>query len=84
MSPKLFRCSVIVAVTYIPSTCTSKMAHAHNLLLMYNVNCDFVLVYLQKYFFCKRTFCTVELQWLDHLMSHENMLETGVVQANES
>ena len=27
--------------------------------------------------------CTVELQWLKHAWSHENMFETGVVQANE-
>ena len=26
---------------------------------------------------------TVELQWLEHLLVHENMLETGVVRANE-
>ena len=26
---------------------------------------------------------TVELQWLEHLWSHENMFETGEVQANE-
>ena len=26
---------------------------------------------------------TVELQWLEHLLNHENMLETGVVQANK-
>ena len=26
---------------------------------------------------------TVELQWLEYLWSHENMFETGVVQANE-
>ena len=25
---------------------------------------------------------TVELQWLEHLSDHENMFETGVVQAN--
>ena len=25
----------------------------------------------------------VELQWLEHLWNHENMLETGVVRANE-
>ena len=24
-----------------------------------------------------------ELQWLEHLWNHENMFETGVVQANE-
>ena len=27
---------------------------------------------------------TVELQLLEHLQDHENMLETGVVRANES
>ena len=26
---------------------------------------------------------TVELQWLEHLWSHDNMFETGVVRANE-
>ena len=26
---------------------------------------------------------TVTLQWLEHLWNHENMFETGVVQANE-
>ena len=26
---------------------------------------------------------TVELQWLEHLLNHEYMFETGVVQANE-
>ena len=26
---------------------------------------------------------TVELQWLEHIWNHENMFETGVVQANE-
>ena len=26
---------------------------------------------------------TVELQWLKHLWNHENMFETGVVQASE-
>ena len=26
---------------------------------------------------------TVELQWLEHFWDHENMFETGVVQANE-
>ena len=26
---------------------------------------------------------TVEFQWLEHLWSHENMFETGVVRANE-
>ena len=26
---------------------------------------------------------TVELKWLEHLWDHENMLETGVVRANE-
>ena len=26
---------------------------------------------------------TVELQWLEHQWSHENMLETGVAGANE-
>ena len=25
---------------------------------------------------------TVELQWLEHLWSHENMFETGIVRAN--
>ena len=25
----------------------------------------------------------VELQWLEHLWNHENMLETGVVRANK-
>ena len=25
----------------------------------------------------------VELQWLEHLLDHENMFETGVVRANE-
>ena len=29
-------------------------------------------------------YCTVELQWLQPLRNHENMFETGVVQANES
>ena len=26
---------------------------------------------------------TVDLQWLEHFWDHENMFETGVVQANE-
>ena len=26
---------------------------------------------------------TVDLQWLEHIWNHENMLETGVVRANE-
>ena len=26
---------------------------------------------------------TVELQWLEHLWNHENILETGVARANE-
>ena len=26
---------------------------------------------------------TVELQWLEHFLNHENMFETGVVRANE-
>ena len=26
---------------------------------------------------------TVELQWLEHLLDHENMLETRVLRANE-
>ena len=26
---------------------------------------------------------TVELQWLEYLWNHENMFETGIVQANE-
>ena len=26
---------------------------------------------------------TVELKWLEHLWNHENMVETGVVRANE-
>ena len=26
---------------------------------------------------------TVEFQWLKHLWNHENMFQTGVVQANE-
>ena len=40
------------------------------------------------YTLCPRTFtfahaATVELQWLEHLWNHENIFETGVVQANE-
>ena len=31
--------------------------------------------------FCRKYI--VELQWLEHLWDHENMFETGVVQANE-
>ena len=27
---------------------------------------------------------TVKLQWLEHLWDHENLFETGVVQATES
>ena len=30
-----------------------------------------------------RNYYTVELQWLEHLWNHENMVETGVVRANE-
>ena len=30
-----------------------------------------------------KTVGTVELQWLEHLRNLENMLETGVVRANE-
>ena len=33
--------------------------------------------------FYKELTNTVELQWPKHLWSHENMFETGVVQANE-
>ena len=31
---------------------------------------------------CNRT-NTVELQWLEHPLNHENMFETGAVRANE-
>ena len=27
--------------------------------------------------------CTTDLQWLEHLWNHENMFQTGEVQANE-
>ena len=36
----------------------------------------------EKLYFCLWK-CTVKLQWLGHLWNHENMLETGVVRANE-
>ena len=30
---------------------------------------------------CEKNIHTVELQWLEHLLNHENMFETGAVSA---
>ena len=32
---------------------------------------------------CIQNIGTVEIQWLEHLLNHENMFETRVVRANE-
>ena len=45
------------------------------MLVVYNVNSEIILIMVQHY--------TVELQWLRHLWNHENVFETGVVQATE-
>ena len=38
-----------------------------------------MLIWVKEY----RYVYTVELQWLELLLNHENMFETGVVRANE-
>ena len=57
------------------------------ILEQYKMGMSKLHLYLEKYYLCFNPQNTkikiVELQWFKHPWNHENMFETGVVQANK-